>query len=365
MEKRYSEERRQIQQNRPVLASVKRVYGGAFTGRDTRLNERENGAVQGLIIASDSFQQVDGKHVSAHYKRLHTEAAKVVLLVRGVMNHDVSLYVKQFSSVLLNPKTTLRWDARSNTCQDFADHLLRDPKFGGLMPKLPKAFVNDETVRANPEYPVPRYLVSFGISIDTPIALLRPQPRSVVWRFYHGIRDDCDLIEYAERINDKQASIPQHLQRVSILGATQPTEGDNVDDMIDSLFMLPRDTLSILQTHLLRRYEKYSSPEGFALSKREWVKNRLQILQQLDLFGSLCGAWGSAWLAEFLENPAGLQSEACWPDAVTYGTLHVSESVPAIGPRFWGFYYVTGREREWWKRELYYTYSKIRGRIPP
>ena len=350
----------QAQQDRQLLASVKRIYGGAFSGRDPRLHQMEEAVARRLMTASDSFRYLPSKSVRANYKRLHAEAAKVTSLVREIINHDVNQYLKRFSAALLDLKLSLRWNARSNTCQDFADNILRDPRLGNLAPKLPKAFVTDENVRANPAYPGLRYLICFGTTIDTPIALLRPQPRSVVWRFYHGIRDNCDLIEYAESVTHKQASIPHHLRRVSVLQYPEPAAGASVDGLIDSLWELPRDTVSTLQMHLLRRREKYSSPQGYALTQCEWVTNRLQILQQLDVFGSLAGAWGSVWLAEFLRKPEGLLLKGSWPDAATYGTMHVNEKIQTIGPGWCGLGFLTGREREWWKRETYYQFSKIR-----
>ena len=363
-QQRYFRLSSQAQRDRQLLASVKRLYGGAFSGRDARLYQKEEAVVLSLVTASDSFRYLPSKSVSANYNRLHAKAAKVLSLVREMISHDVNLHLKRFSSVLLDHKTLLRWDARSNTCQDFADNVLRDPVFGGLIPKLPREFVTDQSVRANPEYRVLRYLISFGTSIDTPIALLRPQPRSVVWRFYHEIRDNCDLIEYAERVTYKQASIPPHLRRISVLQYSESTADVSVDDLVDSLWELPRDTLSILQTHLLRRREKYSSPQGFALTQREWVINRLQILQQLDVFGSLAGAWGSAWLAEFLRKPEGLLLKGAWPDAARCGNLHASENIQTIGTVSWGVCLITGREREWWKRELYYWFLKAKGAFP-
>lgn len=363
-QQRYLRLSSQAQRDRQLLASVKRIYGGAFSGRDARLHQREEAVVRRLMTPSNSFRYLPSKSVSANYNRLHAEAAKVTSLVREMINHDVNLYLKRLSTALLDHKIVLRWNARSNTCQDFANNILREPRFEGLFPKLPREFVTDESVRANPAYAGLRYLVSFGTTIDTPIALLRPQPRNVVWRFYHGIRDNCDLIEYAEGVTNKQASIPPHLRRISVLQYPEPAADVSVDDLVDSLWELPRDTLSTLQMHLLRRREKYSSPQGFALTQRQWVMNRLQILQQLDVFGSLAGAWGSGWLAEFLRKPDGLLLKGYWPTAATYGTMHVSEKVQTIGRRWWGLGFVTGREREWWKRETYYKFSKIRGAVP-
>ena len=132
---------------------------------------------------------------------------------------------------------------------------------------------------------------------------MRPQHWSVVWAFYHGNRDNCDLIEYAERTVLKQASIPPHLRRMSVLKCSESGSDLSAEALVDSLWELPRDILSMLQTHLLRRSEKYSSPQGFSPTQQEWVKNRLQVLLQLDSFACFAGAWGSAWLAEIIQEP--------------------------------------------------------------
>ena len=363
-QQRYYRLRSQAQRDRPLLARVKRLYGGAFTGRDSRLCQKEELVVNSLIDASDAFRKRP-KSVQAAYNRLHMKAAQIVSLVRAMLGHDVDMHLKRFASVLLRESTVLRWNARSNTCQDFADRLLHDSIFEGMSPKLPKAFVTDETVRANTELSIPRYLISFGESIDAPVALRRPQVRSVVWRFYHEIRDNCDLIEYADRIAYKQASIPPHRQRIIVPRLPETTASETIDELVDSSWELPRDTLSILQTHLLRPKEKYSSVKELALTQREWVINRLRVLQRVDIFGSLAGAWGSAWLNEFLEKPDCLRTDCIWPSAASCGTMHVGENIHGIVLLGWGIEFITGREREWHKREMFYQYfKKIKGVVP-
>ena len=353
-----------VQRYRQLLASVKRVYGGAFSGRDVRLREKEAAVVHSLIEASDSFRYIGSKSVAANRTRLHAKATRVMALVRDLISHDVDTHLKKFCSVLLDSETTLRWHPISNTCQDFADRLLRDKMFEGILPKFPREFLTDVNVRAEPKLSCIRYVVSMGTSIDTPLALLSPQHRSVVWRYYHEIRDNCDLIEYAERVTQKQASIPQHVRRILVPNSPESAFDMSVVDVVDQLWQLPRDTLSMLQTHLLRTSEKYSSAQGLRLTRREWAVQRLRVLWQLDLFASFAGAWASTWLAEFVERPEKLLSHGFLPDAATYGTVHAGEKTRnfRVGSR--SYHVLTGRERSRWKVEMRYELSRLKGRLP-
>lgn len=98
----------QAQRDRQLLASVKRIYGSAFSGRDARLYKIEEAVTSGLMTTSDCFRYLPSKSVRANYSRLQAEAAKVTSLVREIINHDVDQYLKRFSAALLDPKLSLR-----------------------------------------------------------------------------------------------------------------------------------------------------------------------------------------------------------------------------------------------------------------
>ena len=91
--------------------SVKCIYGGAFSGRDARLVQREEAVMHSFIPTSQSFQYLPSKSVAANSKRLHIEAAKVMTPIRDLISHDVDVHLQWYSSVLLDPKTLLRWNA--------------------------------------------------------------------------------------------------------------------------------------------------------------------------------------------------------------------------------------------------------------
>ena len=96
--------------------------------------------------------------------------------------------------------------------------------------------------------------------------------------------------------------------------------------LLDALWALPRDTMSILQFHVLRPSCKYSSCENLALSREEWIENRLRLFRQMDLFASLAGGFGAAVVEVVTKNPQSLAT-LCIPHARIFGTAHVLDHV--------------------------------------
>jgi hypothetical protein len=133
--------------------------------------------------------------------------------------------------------------------------------------------------------------------------------------------------------------------------------------MIDALWTIPRDTISMLQTGLMRSWARHSDNEGRSLSPRQWVLNRLRILHQVDVFASLCSGLAAAMLLE-LGNNIELLSRYYYPTAATYGTLHVSEKM-VVYHRM-GIMFITGRERDRWKRKVKHRIDTLtKKHIPP
>jgi hypothetical protein len=99
----------------------------------------------------------------------------------------------------------------------------------------------------------------------------------------------------------------------------------------------------------MRSWARPSDNEGRSLSPRQWVLNRLRLLHQLDTFASLCSGLAATILRDLCNDVEHL-SRYYFPTAETFGTLHSSEKVVAY-PRV-AIVFITGRERDWWKREV-------------
>jgi hypothetical protein len=254
------------ERDRHVLGCGKKVCGGAFSGHNAHFAEGERAAIRCLLDAGSTFQ-MDVKsvgRVARSRKRLHEVSQPILDAIRKTFGHEISLYLQHFAKVLADRGNHLKWDPRRNNCQIFATALLKGLPIQGIFHLLPRNFPHEEEVRNKKDWPFPRYSLSFGPSIDTPMALLRPQPRSILWNFYHKKRDNCDIIEFGEAYRTKPCAFPT--EPWEVLDGIEDT-GRKEISLVDALWSIPRDSVSILHTHLLRGASQYSNPEQRALTK--------------------------------------------------------------------------------------------------
>lgn len=345
--------------DRRILGCVKKVCGGAFSGHNVHFADGERQVVRRVIEAKSSFK-LSGESVgwvARARSNLHAVSLPIVEAIKETFGHEVNLYLEHFAKVLANQEVRLDWDLRENNCQAFATNLLKDLPMYGTFHPMPKAFLNDEDVRDAKDWPCPRYAMSFGSRIDIPIALLRPQPRSLIWNFYHKKRDNCDIIEFGEVYRRKPCAFPTEAwQLLDSIGDT----GAAKISLVDALWSIPRDSISILHTHFLRQSSTYSNAEQQVLSREEWVKNRLRVMHQLDVFASLCGSMTAALMEQRVEK-VHLLEKYFPPPAEEFGVFHAEEKivrVTDVGAT--SIYFVSGRERNWHKQEMKHLIRKLR-----
>jgi hypothetical protein len=222
---------------------------------------------------------------------------------------------------------------------------------------MPRAFPDDEDIRNAKDWPIPRYAMCFGSRIDTPIALLRPQHRSLIWNFYHKHRDNCDIIEFGEAYRRKPFAFPTEAWK--LIDGIEDTESAKISS-VDALWSIPRDSISVLHTHLLRDSSKYSNAEQKMLTIEQWVQNRLRVLHQLDVFASLVGAMTAALMEQCVEKRHLLHNTA-HPHAEDYGTLRAEEKIVRFAD-VGGFvlYFISGRERNRHIQEIKHLIRKLK-----
>jgi hypothetical protein len=355
-----------VNRQRRVLASAKKIYGGAFSGHTDAFRVEEEEIINCFVKSANLFVYLPGKTVAANGKRLLQRAAVVVDKIRALFKDEVDIYLQHFSSVISTPSIPLRWDLDANNCQHFSQNLLRQLNISRLFHQIPNNYFNNERVKQKKQWPCPRYLLSFGSKIDTPIALLRPQDRSLIWIFYHSKRDDYDIIEYAEKFRTNACPVPTDAWEIlcgeDITSNHAPAGQANELSMADALWKLPRDTISILQIQLMRGWARYSSNEGRSLSPKQWTLNRLRILHQLDAFASMASGLVTAINLE-LEKKSEFFPLYCHPDSDVSGTLYVSEKVIFVYRGDILIMFVTGRERDRWRRESKHLIHRLTKKI--
>jgi hypothetical protein len=210
--------------------------------------------------------------------------------------------------------------------------------------------VTDEGVRQTQGFAWPRYLISFNDHIDG-LSTLGSQPKSIISKYCQATRDRCDIVEFAELTLLKEEKrqlkklartrkgavkqfaketfkmAPKFVVMAAPIGEVK-VEGENAisEALLDALWDLPRDTMSILQFHLLRPSTKYSTKQNKVLERKDWIKNRLRVFRQQDLFASLAGGFGAAVIEVVSTNPTSLKRLSI-PHARIYGTAHVSDKI--------------------------------------
>lgn len=353
------------QRDRRFLGCAKRVYGGVFSGHKRENMEGEDRIISRFIEAKDAFPAQMEMGVSGavgyHRAKLQGLVQPVIDAIKQTFAHEIDFYLKHFAKSLSNQENTLKWDLEKNNCQGFYRMLLKGlPIAFSFLP--PKEYSNVEPANREIFQEAPRYCLSFGADTDTPIALLRPQWRSIIWNFYHNKRDYCDMIEFGERFRSTLGEMPTESWKVF-----DGTDDGDVQGMTlgDALWSIPRDSISMIQTHLLRHSCRYTTKEGRGLSEIQWYENRLRIFHQLDVFASLSGGLIRTLCEESVRQQH-LLPDAIFSIASTFGTLHATErfKTPRVfGHEIHSLAFLSGREREWHRQEIENRLRKLRKKI--
>jgi hypothetical protein len=128
---------------------MKQIVGGAFCGLfDTR---RENEIID--LLVEESLQLVDeGVTEDQKSNMLDQSVDRLLKEIRAYLSPRIETYISNITKRLLDPDVKLRWNFRSNNCQNFCDNLIDRDLFGSL-------FATD--VMQDKADPSPLYLMSF------------------------------------------------------------------------------------------------------------------------------------------------------------------------------------------------------------
>jgi hypothetical protein len=289
---------------RVVHACTKHVLGGLFSGHLKDWAETEDKVILALISESEIFNDRPTKSLSYNEHRLRTSAQRVVDLLRQTISKEVEVYIKHFATKIADHKINLTWDPLFNNCQAFCKSLMRGGAFDTVLPTT----CPSNTAPGQG----PRYLLSFasenpGSKHDS--ARYTTTPSAAYFSNFHI---DEDLIEYFET----WLTIP--LQNPCAKLLCWPCINDDDCSLRDHMWLMPFETMSLLQLHLLRNRRHYSRPyqttdpfeeESEPWNDHEWFRNRLEVLLAQDTFlcaaGALVASYQVLWEAsrEANSNP--------------------------------------------------------------
>ncbi|KAL8854168.1 MAG: hypothetical protein Q9221_001090 [Calogaya cf. arnoldii] len=247
---------------------------------------------------------------------------------------------------MLDPTTGLKWNMLTNNCQKLIDRLLSSKDFEYVFPRLPSEFRSIKPSEEGKHFNWPRYLISFGDRVEGQDISIH-QPNSCVAKYCEKPRPTEDIIDFLEREFGRPEvkngnPLFKHLKELALV-TPQPNVKDYWKIADDSLWDLPRDSLSILQYHLQRPFARYSTMTGRLLDGSQWIRGRLRVLKQLDTVACYTGALGSALPGMFYRKP-NMISQITIPKARIFGSLRSDEKVRLIRSSDMVHYIITQRQ---------------------
>jgi hypothetical protein len=304
-----------------LLACIKRVYGGAFSGYPESARDREARVIDILVEEANAYGAIPRTKSATRKVELLKEAAKrIKRSLMECLGSEVDKHLDRFARILVEKQMAKGWNMWTNSCQWLVMRLLDGKYFESIIPR----FLDKPDEADEESFRWPRYLVSFGPNIEG-FNQSFYQPSSMITDFCQSRPTiDYDLIEHISlRRKESPETLPASWIHLSLCEAkfTGKTGTDSPISM-DALWAMPCDTLSILQFHLLRQPSKYQS-EG------NWSRNRFRVLELLDTFASLAGALGAS-LGALLSRDNNLASQIIVPSARVFGNVLASEHVRIV-----------------------------------
>ena len=317
---------------RSVLCCIKRVYGAAFSGYPASTSDTGNSILDVFVLEARKCKFKPSKTIESRRRQLHRSAENVTKSIKEMLGDEVRKYLNRTAPLLIDSDAKLTWHLIRNNCQRLIDRLLNGKDFEYTFPRLPKGFGSIGSTDLWKTFPWPRYLISFGDRVEGKDISIQ-QPNSSVTTFCHNNSSDEDIIDFLELEihqvgrNGGNACFKDLSELALVI--PQPGSEDYCQLSNNALWDLPRDSLSILQYHLLRPSSRYSTISGQAFDATQWTQSRFRALHQLDTIASYTGALGSALLDLFHREP-NVTSRVTIPKSRVFGSLRADEKVRII-----------------------------------
>ena len=278
---------------------MKQVLGGLFSWHYDQWAQAERTAISRLLEESERFEEKPSKSREYNKKRLRAAASRIVECLKEALGVEVEFYTQYLASKLLDPKVNLQLNQYFNNCQTFCNAMLAGPTFATIIPKRHRGELRNGGS--------PHYLLSFvsdyvGSKLDT--ENFRTTPSSEYIREFHIAED---MIEYFET----WPSMPLNNRCSKLL--LWPCIRDKACGIAQHMWLMPHETVSIIQLHICRSRHRYrhqyrtedpKEREPDMFSDKEWFKDRLTVLLALDTFVGSAGAIVTSFLdlAKVLEE---------------------------------------------------------------
>jgi hypothetical protein len=299
-----------------------------------RARSREADVVHCLHTVAERYEKIPtSTKVTVKETALNTGAKELVVSLKSYLNTEVDKHLTRIANIIFERDVV--WSMVTNNCQLFANRLLMGKDFEYITPRFPGKLLNHtqgsellDIAVAEDTVDWPRYLLSFGNHIEG-FGKSFYQPNCLVTNYCQSLPTiDYDLLEHVTRLPNL-SSDPYHEALGDLCRLTHNASKNSMALPVDKLWLMPNDSLSLLQMHLLRSPHKYRNAADELLKGKEWLKNRLAVLQLLDVFAAFTGALGISLFSLLVQEPK-LLSQITIPPSRVLGNMRADEKLRIV-----------------------------------
>ncbi|KAH7128561.1 hypothetical protein B0J11DRAFT_567153 [Dendryphion nanum] len=274
--------------------ALKQVVGGVFSGHSHAKLEEE--IIDLVVQASKLDLSNSGDHIRKREALWKKVLEPIIESLRTLMQNRVDTMLTSVTNKLLDPSVNLKWNKRTNNCQDFCSSILDYQLYGSFLArKSPKTHCTE-----------PLYLLSFVCrpgsytrerKIQTKFDIPSGLCEEYLLKHRYGLHVDSDIIDSLQEYWYDWGAFGGPLYKYQNLFPWDCTEAYgrsatscNDCNISKHVWSFPFDSWSIATLHLTRPRILY--PE--VVSKHDWMRNRLQILLAQDALNKVARVMASS-----------------------------------------------------------------------
>jgi hypothetical protein len=255
-----------------------------FSGYYSHYQPFEKLVVKMTASGAKRWQEHPLRSREASHKSLLKLARHLINPLKFIIEDHVKTYLRAFTHVMFNRNTNLHWDKYTNNCQNFCDAILHQTAFSTLFPPREQLYCLPSAKGG---------LLDFVLSFRT-----KPQLGDILEQskiscgplstFFKQIHNPSNVI-HSQEGTIEQVTQGNPLPCAKLMGWNCQSEDCGPADHI---WTNPAEFSSILQLHLLLDRSHYveenqrEDADPVPMDDIGWIRNRIAVLQALDLFTS-------------------------------------------------------------------------------
>jgi hypothetical protein len=278
---------------------MKQVVGGAFAGV---FNPKLEEDIIDSLISESKVIPDPGLGYAVREKLLDSSIERLVSKLKDYIGSRVKIYLKSIADRLIDRSIELRWNFRTNNCQNFCDSLINRDLFGPLLPSSSTREGNNQVRNDSPPY-ILSFVCRPGSYTKGSVLSRYDVPNGLteeyLLKFRYGRHEESDIIDMLQEYWYDWGAFGGPIYPYQDLFPWDCTEAYNryptkcgSCNISKHVLAFPFDSFSIIDLHLSKSRYLYppppptsastsptvTSPSSTIMSDISWFRNRLTLL---------------------------------------------------------------------------------------